>query len=437
MKNEVFVPVNRRPKDPFDGFFRKEPEKGRNTSPLLDFSNAQRWLKSIGWHTQRDYYLYQQALESKSSSEVLLNGQRFIMLSSYDYLGLIGNEKIEAAAIDAVRQYGTGTGGVRLLTGTNELHLELEKTIASFKGTEAALTFTSGYMANIAAVTGLMSSKGLIFLDEYIHRSIIDACELAKTPYVKYKHNNVEHLESLLREAPAHKRRLIITEGVFSMDGDRCPLLEIVEVKKRYGAFLMVDEAHAFGYVGKTGSGTDEYYGIPTDDIDLWTGSLSKTIPSNGGFIAASRETIYYLQHGAAPFFFSAALCPAAAASAQAAIQVISEDPGRIERLWHNTNYLRTAFQELGYHTGDSETPIIPVIMGEDLKTHQIARELFYRGILATSVVFPAVPLKQSRLRICVSAAHDQATLDRIVTVFKDLAPHFIKKEEKKSKGKG
>lgn len=426
MKREASISLNRRTKDPFDGFFDRPAASTPKPKGLLHFNNARRWLKSIGWHTEHDYYLYQQALESKSSSEVVLNGQRFIMMSSYDYLGLIGNEKIEEAAIQAVKDFGTGTGGVRLLTGTNELHRDLESTIAAFKGTEAAMTFTSGYMANIAAVTGLMNSRGIIYLDEYIHRSVIDACELAKTPYLKFRHNDPEHLEELILGTPEGRRKLIITEGIFSMDGDRCCLPEIVAIKNKYEAFLMVDEAHAFGYIGKTGRGTDEFFGIDPKEIDVWTCSLSKTVPSNGGFIAGSQKMIYYLQHGAAPFFFSAALCPAASASARTSIQVIRQEPERIEKLWQNTTYFRSALQRLGYNTGNSVSPIIPVIIGDDLKTHQLARKLFDRGIIATPVVFPAVPIQQSRLRICVSAAHKISTLEEVVAAFAELAPEFI-----------
>ncbi len=426
MKRQAALSLPRQPKDPFYGFFQEETATHVPTKDLLQFNNARRWLKSIGWHSRNDYYLYQQALESKSGPEVVLNDQRFIMLSSYDYLGLIGHPAIENAAIEAVQRFGTGTGGVRLLTGTNELHRELEANIADFKGTEAAITFTSGYMANIAAITGLMNSQGLIFLDEYIHRSIIDACELAKTPYKKYRHNDTEDLERLLREAPPNRRKLIITEGIFSMDGDRCPLPEIVRLKNLYEAFLLVDEAHAFGYVGPSGRGTDEYFGIDPEEVDIWTGSLSKTIPSNGGFIAGKQQVIYYLQHGAAPFFFSSALCPAAAASINEALNVIRRESERIQHLEQNTNYLLRGLQKLGYNTGQTDSPIIPVIIGEDMNTHRLTRELFAHGIIATAVVFPAVPLRESRLRVCVTAGHRKALMDEILTVFAKLAPDYV-----------
>lgn len=405
--------------DPFDGYFRERPEsRPPKAQSLLDIPAAKRWFKIVEWGSKVDLYTFQQRFDSKSGPEIYLDGQRLIMMSSYDYLGLIGHPEIEAAAMAAVREYGTGTGGVRMLTGTNRLHARLESAIADFKGTEAALTFSSGYVANLAVISALLGKKDRVFLDSLAHRSIVDACRLAQVPVHYFQHNDMSDLRMMLATAPPARRTLIIAEGVYSMDGDICPLPELLQIKQQADAFLMIDEAHAIGTVGRCGAGINQHFGIAADAVDIWMGSLSKAIPGNGGYLAGTKDLMIYLQHGAAPFMFSAALCPSATAAALAAIDIIRKEPSRLTLLNDNADYLRQALQALGYDIGRSATCIIPVILGSDEAAYRLSRELFARGIFASAVVFPAVARGKARLRLCVTAAHTREILDTVIAAF-------------------
>ena len=426
MRRDNTAPLNepapRRLDGPFDGFFDPKTPWNEEYRGLLEHHTARRWLDEIAWAAREDLYTFQQALEGKSGPRVEVGGQTFAMLSSYDYLGLIGHPAIEAAAISAVRKFGTGTGGVRLLTGTNTLHRELEERLAAFKRTEAAITFTSGYAANLAVFAALLGPRDHVIVDERIHRSIVDALRMAGVPWSTFRHNDPQSLEEVLRAKSKRRRSriLIAAEGVYSMDGDICPLPEIVRLKEKYGAFLLVDEAHALGVLGAGGHGVDEHFGLPAGAVDIWTGSLSKTIPANGGYLAASRQLILYLQHGSAPYMFSAALCPAAAGAALSALDVIEREPERHERLWDNVAYLHGSLRGLGYDLGTSASPVIPVIAGTHESACRLARHLFDRGFLASAVVFPAVAPGSARLRLCATAAHDRAILEEAAAAFAD-----------------
>lgn len=406
--------------DPFDGFFMNNgqwiPEKGE----LLDISPARSWFKIFNWGVKKDLYTFQQAFESQSAPRVRLKGRELIMISSYDYLGLIGHPQIEAAAAEAIQMYGTGTGGVRLLTGTNKLHRQFELELAKFKGVGAAITFSSGYLANLAIISALLDRRDRVILDACAHRSIVDACRLARVQVQRFRHNDPASLAEILEQPPFGRRTLIVAEGVYSMDGDICPLPEIVNLKKKYGAFLMIDEAHSFGVLGKTGRGVDEHFGMSAKEVDIWMGSLSKAIPSNGGFLAGPRELIIYLQHGAAPFMFSAALSPASVAAARKSLRILRKEPERLDKLMENANFLRSALNDLGFDTGTSESHVIPIIVGNDKKAYWLARDLFGQGVAASAVVFPAVPKGLARLRLCATAAHDKKTLQRVLKAFKN-----------------
>ncbi|HEV7668952.1 MAG TPA: pyridoxal phosphate-dependent aminotransferase family protein [Thermoanaerobaculia bacterium] len=410
----------RRLDGPFDGFFDPETAWNAEYRGLLDHRAARRWLDVVAWGAREDLYTFQQALDGKSGPRVEVGGQTFTMLSSYDYLGLIGHPDIEAGAISAIRDFGTGTGGVRLLTGTNTLHRRLEERLAAFKRAEAAITFTSGYTANLAVFAALLGPRDRAVVDERIHRSILDALRMAGVPYCTFGHNDPDALRDVLREKAGSRRSrtLIAVEGVYSMDGDLCPLPEIVRLKQEHGAFLLVDEAHALGVLGHNGHGADEHFGLPADAVDLWTGSLSKAVPANGGYLAGSRQLILYLQHGSAPFMFSAALCPAAAGAALAALDVIEREPERRSRLWGNVAYLHGALRGLGYDVGSSASPVIPVHAGADESAYRLARHLFDHGVLASAVVFPAVPPGSARLRLCATAAQDRGLLEAAMAAF-------------------
>lgn len=401
-------------------FFQKNPDFSPKDDQLLNYKWAHRWFKWLQDCAQGDVYTFQEVLQGKSGAEVMINNVPFCMMSSYDYMGLIGHPEIEAAAIEAIKKYGTGSGGVRLLTGTNELHEQLEKDIAVFKGTESAMVFSSGYMANMAVVGALFSKNDLVIVDEYIHRSIADAIRLAGITPVFFRHNDLESLKEILSTTPSSVRKLIIAEGVYSMDGDICNLPGIVQLKEEYNALLMLDEAHSLGVLGRDGRGVNDHFNVPPGKIDIFTGSLSKAIPSNGGFIAAREKDIVYLKHGGAPYMFSAAATPANTAAAIAALQIMQQENFRHEHLWKNTRLLIKGLQSIGIDTGTCESPIVPVITGSNESAFTLSKKLFDEGFIATAVIYPAVPAGKARLRLCCTAAH---TPDMIV--------HFLNTLEK------
>src|ERR1700733_15381039 len=275
--------------DLFDGFFETQKKWNFQKQHLID-GRARRIFEMMGQSCEFGVYPYQLPLEGRSGPWVNAEGREFLMLSSYDSLGLIGDSRIDEAAIEAIRKYGTGTGGVRLLTGTIDIHHQMERDVAAFKGTPEAITFSSGYLANLAVITSLLTPQDRVILDALSHRSLVDACRLAGVPLQRFRHNDMDSLRHELSVGAPANRTLIISDGVFSMDGDICPLPDLIEVKREFGCFLMIDESHASGVLGATGRGTDEHFGVAAEEVDIWSGSLAKAIPSNGGFIAVSRE---------------------------------------------------------------------------------------------------------------------------------------------------
>jgi 8-amino-7-oxononanoate synthase len=397
-------------------FYARNPAFDPDNDPLLHFRPAHRWFQLLKYGAETDLYNFQEVMQGKSGAEVIIRDRLFYMMSSYDYLGLIGHAEIEEAAIEAIREYGTGTGGVRLLTGTIELHGRLEKAISRFKGTGAAMALSSGYMANLAAIAGLFGKNDLVIADENIHRSITDSIKVAGVPVQYFRHNDAASLKETLEKNFQVKRKLVIVEGVYSMDGDICPLPEIVQLKEEYGAFLMVDEAHSLGVLGETGRGLNEHFGICPEKIDLFTGSLSKAIPANGGFIAAREEVIVYLKHGGAPFMFSAALSPANTAAALRSLEVMEEESWRMKLLRRNTEQMLRGLKAGSIDTGQSQSPVIPVICGRNEKAFTLSKKLFDHGFLANAVIYPAVPVSKARLRICCTAAHTSDIIEKFTT---------------------
>ena len=404
--------------DPFGGFFDDHRGSTAPAGGLLDVAAARRWLDVVGWGVRTRLYSYQQAMRRLDGAHVELRGRTLLMLSSYDYLDLIGHPDINAAAVAAVNQYGTGSGGVRLLTGTNALHRDLEADLAAFKGAEAALTLSSGYAANVGGIAALFGPRDLVIADECIHRSVLEGCHVTRVPVRTFAHNHVGALRAALAATAQVRRRLIAVEGVYSMDGDICPLPEIVALKEEHGAFLLIDEAHTLGLLGASGRGVAEHFGLPGGCAEIWTGSLSKTIPATGGYIAGSRELVIYLQHGVAPFMFSAALCPASAAAARAALAVMAREPQRIERLRRNADRLRAGLAAQGWDIGRSCTALVPVIAGDDVEAYRLARRLLDAGVFATAIVPPAVPAGSARLRLCITAAHGPEDLEEALRAF-------------------
>jgi len=360
-----------------------------------------------------------------------VNGQPVISLSSNNYLGLTTHPRLVQAALDAVKTLGVGTGAVRTIAGATELIDELERRLAEFKHVEAVLTLQSGLTANSGTIPAVTAEGDLIVSDELNHASIIDGVRLSKAGRTVFPHRDVDGLEKVLREARAnggpsgaYRNILVITDGVFSMDGDIAPLAGICDVAERYDAAVMVDDAHASGVLGKNGRGTVDHFGLH-GRVDIQVGTLSKAVGVMGGYIAGRQHLKDFLTQRCRPLLFSTSQPPAVAAACIAAIDVLEQEPERIERLWDNTRFFKGALQDLGFDTGISETPITPVMAGDEAKAQQLAARLFELGVFATSVVYPTVPLGKARVRTIVTSEHSrddlQTCLDAFATVGREL----------------
>ncbi len=404
-------------RDPFQGYFDgRGPDELVERGSLLDTDAVRQWFELFHQGLPHSLYTYQLPLGRAPGPESAAFDEEFVMFSSYSYLGLIGDPRIQAPVDAAVARYGTSTGGVRLLTGTLALHHELETELADFLGTEAAAVFSSGYDANVGVITSLFGPGDWAILDQYAHQSIQDGCRMAGCDIRPFRHNSMEDLERRLRQArnKGIERVLVAVDGVFSMDGDQAPLKEIIALKEEYGAFLLVDEAHALGALGATGRGTCEAQGVDPSGIDILTGSLSKGIPSSGGFVAGAMPLKIYVQHGSAPYMFSAALTPANAAAALAGIRTLRSDPSLMERLRANTERLQRGVAERGLDTGASTSPVVPLILGDEWRAYSWARGMLEDGVFVSAVVFPAVARGMARLRLCATAAHEERHFDRL-----------------------
>ena len=344
------------------------------------------------------------------------NNREFIMMASNNYLGLTHDLRVQQAAKYAVEQYGTGSGGARLTSGTFPLFNELELGIADFKHTEQALVFNTGYMANVGTITALMNKNSVIISDELNHASIIDGCRLSGAHIERYKHKDVEHAEYILKNYKS-AYKMIITDGVFSMDGDIAPLDKLYELGKEYNALLMVDDAHSTGVLGN-GRGTAHHFGLT--DVDVQLGTLSKALGSVGGYVAGRKELIEYLVNYSRSFIFSTALSPADIGAALEALTIVKNEPLVVEQLNENTAYMANKLQSMGIEC-DDETPIFPIIVGDNERALSLAYELELRGIIITAIRPPTVPVGESRLRMTVTAAHSQEQLDYVANTLRDL----------------
>jgi 8-amino-7-oxononanoate synthase len=362
-------------------------------------------------------YPYFHVIRSTQDPEVVVDGRRMIMVGSNNYLGLTSHPRIKEAAYRAVEKYGTGCAGSRFLNGTMDLHTEVEAQLAKFKGKEAALLFSTGFQTNLGVISALVGKDDVVIIDRWNHASIIDGCRLSFGQILKYRHNDMEDLERILAAHP-DKGKLIVVDGVFSMEGDIVNLPEILRLAREYGARVMVDDAHATGVLGKGGRGTAEHFGLE-DEIDIIMGTCSKALASVGGFIAASHEVVHYVKHKARSMIFSASLPPSCVATIAAALEVIEEEPERRNRLWKNAQRVRDGLNELGYDTGLSETPIVPVVIGDDGRAFQLGRALFDRGIFANVSVSPAVPDGRALIRTSYMATHTDAHIDRVLEAFR------------------
>lgn len=366
---------------------------------------------------ENDLYFYNQPItELRGGARVLVNGREMGMYASYGYLGLLGHPRIGEAAKAAVDRYGTGTHGVRTLAGTLKIHNELEETIANFKHAEAAVTYSSGYATNLTVVSTLMGRGDYVLSDKLNHASIVDGCLMSGAEFRRFRHNDMADLEKRLEQVPSDRSTLVVADAVFSMDGDIIDLPTVVKLCKKYGAWLMIDEAHSVGVLGETGRGIEEHFGMG-DVIDIKMGTLSKTIPSVGGYVAAKKEIITYLRHASRAYIFSAALPPAQAAAANEAFKVILDEPWRIEKLNANTQQYLNGLKDMGFDTMLTETAIVPVLCGSDERAFALTREAQHHDVFVLPVVSPAVPEGQARLRATITAAHETDEIDYAMEV--------------------
>jgi len=358
-----------------------------------------------------------QSIESSAGAVVEIDGKEVIQLSSNNYLGLTTHPRMVDAALKATEQFGVGTGSVRTIAGTFTMHMALEEKLAKFKHTEAALVFQSGFSCNQGVLSAILTAEDVVISDALNHASIIDGIRLTKAARKVYKHVDMESLETALKESADFRKRLIVTDGVFSMDGNIAPLPKIVELAEKYDALVMVDDAHSSGVLGENGRGSVNHFGLD-GRVHIQVGTLSKAIGVLGGYVASSRTLIDYLIHKGRPFLFSTSHSPGVVAANDAAIDVLLSEPELIEQLWDNTKFFKAGLKELGFQTGVSETPITPVIVGDEALAHQFSDKLLQYGVFAQGIAFPTVAKGQARVRTIVSAAHTKEHLQRALDAF-------------------
>lgn len=356
-------------------------------------------------------------IDSPMDAWVTIDGRRVLNFCANNYLGLANHPRLREAAKRAIDRYGIGPGAVRTIAGTMTLHVELERKLAEFKQAEACITFQSGFMANLATIPALMGEGDLIFSDELNHASIIDACRLSKARTVRYAHNDVDDLRRKLAEHPQARRRLIVSDGVFSMDGDIAPLDKLVEAAEEHGAILMIDDAHGEGVLGRGGRGIVDHFGLH-GRVDIEVGTLSKAFGVVGGMVAGKKPIVEWLRQRGRPFLFSSAMTVPDVAACIEAVDILRESDELVARLWENARLLRSGMQALGFDTGRSETPIIPLMLGEAPLAQEFSRRLFEKGVFAMAIGYPTVPMGKARIRVMNSAAHSKSDLEQALEIF-------------------
>jgi glycine C-acetyltransferase len=384
------------------------------TNPLRFLSDELDTLK------QQGLYRPLRILESEQAAHATFDHKSVVNLSSNNYLGLTTHPKLRDAALDAVRKYGAGSGSVRTIAGTMELHMELERRLAAFKNVEAVVVFQSGFTANAGTVSAILTKEDVVVSDELNHASIIDGCRLSRAAIKVFPHKDADAARKIMTALPANQRKLLITDGVFSMDGDLGPLPELCTVAEEFGAIMMVDDAHASGVFGRQGRGTIDHFNCH-GRVDIQVGTLSKAVGVLGGYVAGTRDFIEFLYHRARPFLFSTSHPPAVAAACIAALDVLENEPQWMHQLWDNTKYFKAGLQRHGFDTGRSESPITPVIVGEAPMAAQMSDRLFQAGVFAQSIGFPTVPRGQARLRTIVTATHTREDLDYALEMFEKV----------------
>ena len=387
-------------------------EEGINVHPLWDEAH------------EFDWYFYEKVTESYLPDcrvDVVGHGP-MLMLGSYSYLSLNGHPRINQAAADALTRYGTGSSGVRLLAGTLDIHKQLEERIARFKCAPTAVTFSSGFLANLSTIAAVVERHDVVICDKLDHASIVDGCQLSKAEMVRFRHNDMAHLEACLERHKDRRRKLVIVDAVFSMDGDIIDLPEVVRLCRRYDALLMVDEAHAIGVLGATGHGIEEHFGVPEDAIDIKMGTLSKAIPSVGGYVATRQYLADAIRLKARGFIYSASLPAASAAAAIAALDVIEDEPDHVQRLHANMAHFRQALLDADLCFGNAASAVFPIMCGDERQALRLAHYCQTRGIYVQAIVHPIVPVGAARLRACVCADHKVEDLDFCVEVIREGA---------------
>lgn len=369
---------------------------------------------------EQGLYRSLRVLQGEQMAKCNFDGKTVVNLSSNNYLGLATHPKLRAASLKAVEEYGAGSGAVRTIAGTMQMHVELEEKIAKFKHTEAAVVFQSGFTSNSGTVSALLGKEDLIISDELNHASIIDGARLSRATIKVFPHKDIAALQRILEENKGYKKTLVITDGVFSMDGDIAPLPDIVEVAEKHNAIIMVDDAHSSGVLGSNGRGTVDHFNLH-GHVHIQVGTLSKAIGCLGGYVAGSKSLIDFLHHRGRPFLFSTSHPPAVTAAAMAAFDLLVEEPQLLEQLWANTRYFREAIQALGFNTGCTETPIIPVIVGNGAKAMLFSDRLFEEGVFACGIGYPTVSHEKSRVRNIVTATHTREDLDFAISVYEKV----------------
>ena len=365
-------------------------------------------------------YPFFRVIESDQDTVVSIHGKKVLMFGSNSYMGLTNHPKIKEAAIQAIKKYGTGCAGSRFLNGTLDIHIELETKLAEFVKKEAALVFSTGFQVNLGVIPTVTGRNDFIILDELDHASIIEATRLSFAKVLKYRHNDMQALERLLKKCDPHRIKLIVVDGIFSMDGDIANLPEIVKLAEKYDGTVMVDDAHAIGVIGEQGSGTASHFGL-TEKVDLIMGTFSKSLAALGGFIASDFDTINYIKHHSRTLIFSASITPASAATVLAALEIIKNEPERIQRLWETTHYAIAGFKSLGFDIGSTETPIIPLYIRDNLKTLILTKRLLDEGVFVNPVVSPAVSKDSTLIRFSLMATHTKEQVDIALGKFEKL----------------
>jgi 8-amino-7-oxononanoate synthase len=362
-------------------------------------------------------YPYFLPLENTEGTEVMMEGRKIVMIGSNNYLGLTTHPKVREAAIAAVKKYGTSCTGSRFLNGTLKMHLEAEEKFAAFVGKEIALMFATGMQANLGCISAVLGRDDVVIIDKDDHASIVDACRLGFGKMARFIHNDLSSLERQLKAVPSTSGVLVIVDGVYSMGGDIAPLADIVALTQKYGARLYVDDAHSLGVLGPQGRGTAAHFGL-TDQVDMIMGTFSKSFASIGGFVAGDADVMEWVKHGARSFIFSASIPPSQVAAAVAALEIMQTEPEWLERLWRNTRKMQEGYRSMGFNIGPSETPIIPIIIADEMKTQLAWKALFDAGIYTNAVFPPAVPPSKSLLRTSYMATHTDAQLDFVLDTF-------------------